>query len=268
MKFTKREAVLLVILFVLAVFFIEYKFVVVPGLARYNELVEKDQSVQAKVDEINMMIKSTPSIQANKTKLLSEIETVVEPFFGQLNPDALLWTSNDLMTQSGLLFKNYAIQGINKTTVKGYQSQIVELTYKIKTLVSDYANAAKSIDQEASQKEPDNQEKSDSLTSDVENFSLRTNLSGTYEQLKDFVTYIETLDKTVVVSTLDMKNSESSGILDINMLITFFGIEKIKDDADINNTWNQPDYESPKQNPFNVQTVPSISPVPSPTPIP
>jgi vacuolar-type H+-ATPase subunit I/STV1 len=146
MKLSKREAVLLILLLIVALGFMEYMLVYVPGLARFDALTEKNQKVLAQVNEINRLIDSTPSIKTSKEKTLSEIATVAKPFYDQLSTDALLLNTHELLTKSGLKLISYATTDLNVSLIQTEKSQLADLSYQLKKLANDYANAATIID--------------------------------------------------------------------------------------------------------------------------
>jgi len=269
LKLTKREAALLIILLVFALLFIEYKLIVIPGLTRYEELVKKDQEVQAKVDETNILINSIPKVKANKESVLADISAKSQPFYGQLNSDALLRNTYDLLIKSGLIPEAFDSSSVETKLVSVPQSKILELSYKLKKLVNDYSNAAKSIDSDSQKPAPtptpipNSGNPPNKAESNVESYSITIKASGTYDQLKGFISSIEKLNKTVFVSTLVLGSTGKQDVISTSLKVTFYGVEKIEQMTDQTNIWHTPDYTAGTGNPFS--QIISVSPTPIPT---
>jgi Tfp pilus assembly protein PilO len=264
MKLSKREAVLLILLLIVALGFMEYMLVYVPGLARFDALTEKNQKVLAQVNEINRLIDSTPSIKTSKEKTLSEIATVAKPFYDQLSTDALLLNTHELLTKSGLKLISYATTDLNVSLIQTEKSQLADLSYQLKKLANDYANAATIIDKPTVTPTPTpipKTDKTDDKLGAVEIYTIEITTSGSYDQIKQFITSIESLNKSITVTSLVIGSTEVPGTIDVRISINYYGVKKIITEKDPSNTWPNPDYLGGTGDPFSDSII-----VPSPTP--
>ena len=58
MRLSKRELIMLILLIIVAVIFIEYRFVIIPGIEEYDRLMSEKQAAEAEIQtiELNMAI--------------------------------------------------------------------------------------------------------------------------------------------------------------------------------------------------------------------
>jgi len=272
MKLSKRETVLLIVLLVIALVFVEYKLLYVPGKARLDSLQTENEKVQAQVDEINRLIASIPSLTSRKNGTLQELDQITKPFYGSLKTDALLWNARDLIEKSGLALVSIGTTEPKSTAIQIQKSKTVELTYQLKKLSEDYANVSANYDKPSPTPTPAPSgtgapNNSKPQTNEVEAFSVVIKLSGTYDQLKQFISSVEALNKSINLSTLSIKSTPTSGVIEAMLNLDYYGIQKINKTEDISNTWQQPPIGSGSGDPFyQIVVSPTVTPKPTTAP--
>jgi cell division protein FtsL len=53
MRLSKRELIMLILLIIVAVIFIEYRFVIIPGVEEYDRLMSEKQAAERKYRQLN-----------------------------------------------------------------------------------------------------------------------------------------------------------------------------------------------------------------------
>lgn len=268
MKLSKRETVLLVVLLIAALAFIEYRLVVVPGLNRYETLKKENQTVQMAVDETNRMIEGMPSLAAKRDATLEQISSAGETLYGRLHMDAILWNTHDLLLKSGLVLKSYTISPIVLDGIGIESSSVSELTYQLKALTQQYRQAGDGQNPAAPQPEQPKAPATETINEqEAEVYTISIQFSGNYNQAKQFISSLEAMDKSIVVSLLNLSKSDFSGNVEAEIMIKYYGVQKITETPEAGNTWEVSPFDSGTGNPF-IQTVlpPVVNPeVPEPT---
>lgn len=267
MKLSKREMILLIVLAVFAIAFIEYQLGYIPLKAKYDKLVAEDQKVQSEVDEINRIING---INANKTKKIETLQSIkkaADPFFDQLNADALLRSTHDMVVASGLQYTKYGMSDKSTKLIPDPQKATDGMVYQLNKLAEDYAAAASTINKAAVTPTPtpasnsNNQKTDDKKTNEIESIIINVDLTGNYEQLRQFISSLESQKKTIQVSALTIDGTSLQGLIDVEIKIQYFGIRKLEDSIDKINQWNLSDYNKGSGDPF----FKNIPPTPIPT---
>lgn len=270
MKLSRREAVLISILLIVTVLFLEYRLVYVPQKAKYDLLAAQDVKVQSEVDRINRLISSIPKLTSDKNRVFSEISNAAQPFFDELNPDALLWTNYNELVKNGLNIESITNSELDVNKIKIPNVDIKTLSYGLKTLTEEYANVAASVDAPAKQPSPtpkptNNNQKEDERKEGIEVYKAQIVATGTYDQIRQFISTIESMKKTISVTTLDMTSSGSQDLIDAIIMISYYGTKKIVPTSDNINEWSQPPYEGGTGNPFVAEDT-MVTPTPTVTP--
>ncbi len=270
MKLSKREAVLLGFLLVVALFFIEFKLLYTPWKANYDVLVVESENVQNQVDEINRLIASIPALTTKKASTLQELDQAALLFYDSLKTDALLWTTQDLINQSGLSLVSFKTTDLKTTEIIPPKNSFVELAYQLKQLANDYSNVANQVDKPSptpTPAPPSQQNQNNEKENAVEIFSVSTTVTGTYDQLRQFISSMESINKSINISTMSIKSTYEDGMIESILNIDFYGIQKINKGSDESNTWKQEPVTSGSDNPFvPIVVTPSVSPVPTVAP--
>lgn len=263
MKLTKREAILLAVLSIMVLVFIEYQVLFIPLKAQYDNLVTEDKSIQTRVNETNKLISSVSLLRSKKDQTISKVNIVSEPFFGKLNADSLLLNTHTLLSSSGLQYKSYKLKDNKLYQFDNTQSSVSSYIYQLQKLADEYSNIGSTIDKPATPTPTPaaaaNAGKADK-SDEIETCSFTIDMTGSYEQLRQFITSLESLNKTIKVSTLDIKSSGVQGIIDATIDINFFGVAKFKDVTDQVNTWSQQAYTAGTGDPYMKEVVVTTTP--------
>lgn len=259
MKITKREAVLLTILILLVVIFIEYQVLYTPFKARYDALVEKDAAVQTEVDTVNALINNLPALKTKKEEALAKVAVKAEPFFNTLKTDALLWNTKELLVGTGLSHQAYQMSENKLVQLTTADQKTNELAYKLSKLATDYKNIATGTEQPAEEPKPNqtkpNDNKQENLD-EIEACSITVEMSGSYDQLRQFIISLEALNKTISISSLEII-SDTPGTIEATMQVNYYGVTKIENHPDQFNQWSPPQYQSGSGDPY--QSEPKLN---------
>ena len=270
MKLSKRETVLLGLLLIFALFFIEFKLLYTPWKSNYDVLFAENEKVQNQVDEINRLITSIPALSTKKASTLQELDQAALLFYDTLNTDALLWTTQDLINQSGLSVVSFAISDLQTAKVLPPKSTMVELAYQLKQLAIDYSNVVDQYDKPSPTPTPapaSTQNKNNDQGNAIELFPITVTVSGSYDQLRQFITSMELINKSINISTMSIKSTYDDGMIESILKIDFYGVQKINRSSDESNTWKQEPVPSGSDSPFvPIVVTPTITPQPTPVP--
>ena len=256
MKLSKRETILLIFLLIIGLFFVEYRFVVVPGIEKFNTLSAQDEELAAQVDSINLKITIAERNKEKRDKLLAQIDESSKPFLNSLKSDVLLNYTYDLMNRNGFLPMYYSIYPIELTAPNPEAIIIQELSYELAKTAQNY----NSVRAEAGSQEP--AAPAAANLSEIETAVYLVSATGSYEQLKQLLNDLHSQNRTIMVSSLDIEPLEGGmdgelpvepalpNQLGFNILIKYYGLEKIKPTEDEFNTWPRSAYKSGTENPF------------------
>jgi len=271
MSLSKRETILLIFLLLVGLFFVEYRFVVTPGISKYESLQTQDQELQAQIDDINLKLLIAEQNKKKRDEALNAIEETSKVFLNPLKSDVLLYYTYDLMNRNGFLPDTYSIYPI---AVKVPVPEMIE----VKSITYDLARAAQeynTIRHEKGNEEPTQEEP---ILSEVEYAEFLIHATGNYEQVKELLNDIHSHRRTIVISGMDLlintvvvpeepepeepteptepvDEIPPEDVLQVNQLavsirINYFGIEKITPTQDEFNSWSRPGFDAGIDNPF------------------
>lgn len=261
MRLSKREAVLLIILLLIALVFAEYQLVYIPGKARLDELSAESQMYQDEADRITTLISNVDKVRQRKEDVLSDIDASSKRFLDGLNTDALLWNTYELLNQAGLQLNGCTTSDKDVAVITGQQGEIRDLTYQLKSLADKYAHVATELDEPNELSNPESKPEDttkvdEDLSGQIEVYAITINAVGTYEQLRQFMANLEAQEKTISVTTLGINSSDESNLIEVEILISHYGVVKIKPDNDNVNIWRQPPYPTGDGDPFARPNIP------------
>lgn len=257
MNLTKRESILLLALLLFAILFVEYQLVYVPGMARYEELTLENDKVENEVNEINRLIGSVPDIKARREKVLNDVAAAGEPFYDSLNEDALLWSTHDLLVKSGMTPVAYNTTERNISNLEIKTESVAELNYRLQELANAYANADEPETNTSTTPTPaptpvpaPPSESGSEEIDGIEGYSVNVSFTGSYDQIRTFLTSIEDLKKTITVTMLSLEPAGTPGQLNGWILINYYGAKKIVPQEDPTNSWLLSPYTGGSGSPF------------------
>lgn len=259
MKLSKREIVMLVALILLAVFFVEFRFIITPGIARYDELKLKEQQLQGQVDTIKLNLAIAKQNEQKRDSNLDEIKTLARRYYGQLQMDALLVRTHDLFTGQNFQPTQYQIYEVQSLPLSPQQVGTFDLSYELKNLAATYNQLNEKVESDAEEPIDENPDPGSdpaaALSDQVEQFQLVITAFGTYDQIKGILDQINGLDRSVVISGITMTPDTVTPGIDLQITIHYYGITKIVPTPDDFNTWYRESFTGGIENPFKPPLV-------------
>lgn len=256
MRLTKREIVLLVLLILIALTFIEFKFVITPGLNRYYSLVEQNNALDVKIDEIQMNLAAAPNNQKKIDANLVSIEDMSSNYLPAIKVDQLLVFTQELMQRNGFLPTSYIISPVQISMVTPSTINLTELVYQIKTLSNQFALFNEEIENpDAVVPVPDEiPAETETLTDDqLEHFAMSISATATYDQILQFLENLHSYQKSILISAFTM-SPMIGNTLAIEFTLNYYGIEKLVETTSLNDTvfvdWTRAPYISHESDPF------------------
>lgn len=275
MSLSKRETVMLVFLLLVGLFFVEYRFVVTPGIAKHENLQARDQQLQSEIDAIKLKLMVAEQNKKKRDETLIKISNASKPFLGPLKSDVLLYYTYDLMNRNGYLPMYYSIFPISVSTPNPEVIEIQSITYDL----ARAAQAFNTMRKEKGNEEPDQKEPN---LSEIETAEFIITAIGSYDQLKQLLNDIHSHGRTIVITGMDItlnvveepeepepEEAPAEPIeeepfpedllmakqLLFSLQINYYGIEKIKPVSDVFNTWSRPGFDATTDNPFKAIPV-------------
>lgn len=294
MRLTKREIVLLVILAIIGLTFVEYKFLFAPGLATYSKLLSEEANLKSEVEAIRIKLVTKDAISKKRDENLARIAVLAAPYFDSLATDALLVSTHELMRKNNFALEQYGITQVRVVELTADQAEAVELSYLLKDLAEQYQalkNAEKPStgsggnqtgDQTGSPATAtptpaptpaptpgpaDGGEKVAGDQAEILAFSIIA--QGNYEQIRSLLTDIAAWQRTVIITSLMIEPDEGD-MINMTLDLNFYGITKLETQSDPLNEWQRPPFNSGTGNPYGQMPEPvnvTPSPTPAPTPV-
>lgn len=198
MRLSKRELIMLVFLIIIAVIFIEYRFMIVPAIEDYDKLLIERQSAQSKIQEIDLNMAIAKQNEMKRDDSIQEIKKLAGRFFSELQMDALLVRTHDLILEQGLNPLQYQIQQIQASPLMPAEFNEMEMTYEMKNLAQTYWLITGASDPA----EISNNPVSTASGDQIEQYQISFSARGTYTQLNDYLEAVSKLQRSIVVSSL------------------------------------------------------------------
>lgn len=253
MKLSKRELILLILLLIIGLSFMEYRFVLTPGLARFTELTAKEAALDNEINTINFDLTVAKTMQKTLDENLLKIGTLSKPFLSSVSPDALLVFTHQMLTKHGFIVSNYSPSPVISSILLPETAEISNLTYRIKQIAQEYQAAEQGVPmptEPTSTEEPPAEAEKPADTV-VELYTLMVNASGTYDQIKAMMDDFKSLDRKILIKNINMSPSQSvAGILDIEFWIEYYGIEKLEPADDPLNEWSRETLPASTEDPY------------------
>lgn len=284
MRLSKREMIMLIFLIIVAVLFIEYRFVIVPGMARYDELTAKKMQTQDRVNTIQLNLAIAKQNEKKRDDNLDAIKDLAKRYFSELQMDAILVRTHDLVMNEGFSPSQYSISTISAVTLEPYMYGSFDISYELKTLAKTYQTLREqNVTEEQDSNTPDAPINGDQ----VEQYQIAISAIGTYDQVKSFLDAINGLQRSVVISSLSLTPDLSAEpvvtptepaepgapeptsipepatpedqLLTINMTLYYYGLAKLLPDRDEYNEWYREPFIPVTYTPFKQPPTPTPS---------
>lgn len=256
MKLSKREIIMLTILFIIAVIFIEASLIITPGLDNISKLTAQEAELKMQVDEINLNLISIDALTEKRDNNLAEINALSTPFIDGLNSDVLLLYVHDLLQANQFAPEGYGVTTVVPTVLSPRAIEVVNLSYQISDLALEYQ---KLQNPEPAEPGEDILPPETAGEGSVEQLSLNITAIGRYEQVLGLIDQIQNKQRTIAISNLNLYYLDVDQ-LQVEMTLRFIGINKIEHIADDLTEWTRPAYDGGSANPYNAIIVPPVLP--------
>ena len=281
MKLSKREMVMLIFLIIVSVLFIEYRFVILPGIVRFDELTNKKMQTQDRVNTIKLNLAIAKKNEMQRDDNVDAIKELANHYFSELQIDAILVRTHDLVLENGFDPSQYQLSAITAASLETHIYDSYDMSYALKELAQTY----QSLRKPKTNDDIEITEEPGVANAQVEQYQIAFSAMGTYNQVKSFLDSITSIQRSVVVSSIslipdltlpDTLPSPDPGtvieptptpevtkpeeqLLSVNMTLYYYGLAKLIPEADEFNKWYR--------DPFVPVTYTPFKQPPSPTPI-
>jgi len=265
MKLSKREIVMLSVLLIVAILFVEYRLIIVPGLNRVTALMSTNEQLEAQVDEINLNLASIDNLKKKRDSNLAEIETLSKPFINGLKSDVLLLFTQDLLAQNNLLVSSFGLAPVEIAALTPEAINVLNLTYELADLADQY-RALQNAGTETPGPKTNMADPNDAA-GQVELFSVQVTAVCSYEQLFTMIDQIQKMERTISIANLSVSYFSPTEI-NVSMTLQFVGIKKLNEQDDPLIVWTKPALVPSEGNPYGnltEATTPGTEPTPTET---
>lgn len=279
MKLSKREIFMIILLMVVALVFIEYRFVIAPSLEQYYALCEKRDSVQNEVQIIEQNMAVAQQNEDRRDENLEHIRQLAEPFFSEPKMDALLVRTHDMILEKGLSPLQYQLQQVQVVPLapEGYQAN--RLVYELKDLAETYWLLTDQISEENDDTSYNDASQEGNTGGPLEHYQISFNVIGTYGQLIDYLHALEDLRRSLIVSSMlispdemvlqdesqpEMTEEPVEELLTIQVTLSYYGLTKLIPTEDTFNEWYREPFVPVTYSPFKPLPIP-VETLPEPT---
>ena len=256
MRLTKREIVMLVLLIIIALTFVEFRYVITPGLDRYYDLLDQNDALAVKVDEIRMNLAAAPNNQKRIDENLVSIEDLSKNYLPTIKVDQLIVFTHELMQRNGFLPTSYIISPVQISLVTPSTVNLTDLVYQIKTLSKQFELYNEEIANPVTEStEPDAlpTDAEPVINDQLEHFSMTVSATATYDQILLLLDDMHSYQKSVLISAFTM-NPTIDNTLSVELTLNYYGVEKLIETANLNDSefldWKRIPYMGHESDPF------------------
>jgi Tfp pilus assembly protein PilO len=244
MKLSKREILLLSALLAVALIFGGYRFLYMPIQEKLATLAGERETSVNQLALVQADLATLESYQGRRTAALADIKTKSVPFFATLPVESVLLYLHDTVLASGLQLGGVSVEPEQAIRILIPTTTTARLTYPITEIAKQYRDLENPPVSPTPTPTP--AATSDTQPGTVADLSVQLTLSGSYIQVKDFLSRIESLDRSIVVKQLSISSASGTGTVGgpvipsgITIQLDFFGIDKIVDQTDPIFDWNR-----------------------------
>ncbi len=182
-----------------AVFFIEYRYVITPGIARYDSLTAEKQKVEGPGKYHSVKPGNRQTEREERDENLDHDQDISKTLFWRMQMDALLVRPMISFSRKALA-RSIPIQQILASSLAPQTASEFDMTYQLKSLANTYQ-----ILTGKEQVKPADPAAPPAVAGDqVEQYQIGINARGSYNQIKSFLDAINNMQRSVVISTLVM----------------------------------------------------------------
>ncbi|MBP8988746.1 MAG: hypothetical protein KBG64_00825 [Clostridia bacterium] len=266
MTLSKREKLLLIMLLIVALLLIEFRLIITPGLEKYDRLIEERDAAQDEVQMIELNMAEARQNEKKRDENLTQIRELSDRYFNELQTDALLVRTHDLLLEEGLNPSQYQIQPIQASSPVPEEYMPMTLSYELKNLSQAYWLLTGN-EQPGSQIPEETQDLT-GVNDQIEQLQISFSARGTYSQLNDYLNAITKLNRSLIVTSLDITPEaqgapevveEMDQILSYQVNVCYYGITKLIPTEDLYNRWYREPFKPVEYSPFRPLPVPVVT---------
>jgi Tfp pilus assembly protein PilO len=249
MKLSRREIFMLIALVIVALVFIEFRFIISPGQEKLETLQEEQLKISAEVQQVDLNLAKLAVHQAKLDENLKAIALISKPYFDQIQSDVLLNFTREILIRNGFTILVYTPNPTVITKIMLPEGQIQERLYQLKMLAQEYNQT----------EDPGNNENDDDadteIFDDLELFKVTVSAVGTYDQIKNLFSDIKSQNRAIRINDLTINVGNQPEQLNANFSLEFYGLEKLVDDpSDDLDKWPRDSFDGGTDNPFLIET--------------
>jgi type IV pilus assembly protein PilO len=246
---TQRDKQLLILLCAVVIGFLLYYFVIDPALEKGSSLKAEAQSAASELEYANNLVDNLSGLTEKESETREELSAKYASFFYSLKQERILYQLDTLMQQAGFDAQDCSFGDVVLTDnidisedLSNYSSYpLLDAALKLNPSLSEFVQDYISSDDEAS---------ADALSDDViPACEVTISYEGvSYASLMKFLSGLEGLNKTLIVTQIDMETSD--GLLEGEIVVTFYALPKI-DESESDDFNFVPSNATGKSDPFN-----------------
>ena len=275
MRLSKRELFMVILLLVVAVVFLEFRFVIAPGIEKNEQLNAEREAVENEVNTINLNMAMAKQNEDKLNEDLDQIRLLSKRYFGELAIDALLARTHDMVVEQDLIPTNYQWQQIQLTPLNTASYSETLLSYELKELAQTYGLLTGQIEMLPETEEEQQDVTEEEGSTPVEQYQITYTLRGSYRQMLNYLDALHDLQRSLVVSSLMLvpedivfednetgdigQAPEEVQILSMQITLNYYGIAKLTPTTDEFNQWYREPFESVEFSPFKELPIPVIT---------
>lgn len=224
MTLSKREKILLIISGILLISFLIYNFVLLPQFKKLNELENESEKLEKDLLDSKESIDSIENSDEKIDIKTNEIKEITDNLFPSLQQNEILLLLDKFIKES-----NIKIQGINFSEIvlspiqNNEINESIENDNKFNNIINKYKNLTQ--DNYQIEKEDNESEIKEDQVIAIENISATVIYSGNYNELIDFLSYINDFEKNIIIK--DITVIETNEGVSGDIVLNFYGIPKI-----------------------------------------
>lgn len=251
MKISKREKILLIVLAVVLIVGIYYRFVFSSQKEKLNSLIQQKDECDKKLQNINKQIILKNKTELDIKEINSKIKDMTSIIFPSINQESFIVYVNKLLEDNNLQGTALTFSDIKAVPVEEIKKdEKDDKTSSLKGIIDEYNGVPTKNKSVSNDKKTSNDNKNDNKDKpSAQDISLSINFKGSYANLLNFIKALEVYQKKIIVSNLQINQSTNDEVIG-SMQLEFYAIPKILDDDKDFFNW---DYKNQygKDNPFD-----------------
>lgn len=237
MKLTKREANLLKLTGLVLVLALSYYFVIAPQLDKLTSAKEQLEIKTREVEEVKGEIASIPQLEIEIKNLQESIKQSSQKFLPEIQQKKLIILLDEQLRESNAIADSIGFSQISDVDTQAGDSQ---------SAGEDNINNVST----GNENSEGVSELTELLKFKIYTMSVQAPLSGKYEEIMNFISRLENLNRTVAINSLQL-TKDIEGKVNGSIGLDFYSMNKIVDDPNDEAYLGWP-YNTPKgvDNPF------------------